>query len=146
MVEDGEATTYSAIISEHDTERVQRDVRKNILKELAKDEWNEGKGPHGIVAHIAHDALESIDIPVLCDILLNIGYVKTLNLILSSPGGEGTVVEKFVSLCREQCQKFRVIIPHEAKSAATLIALGADEIIMGPSSELGPIDAKSSLL
>jgi ClpP class serine protease len=78
--------------------------------------------------------------------MLNIGDVKTLNLILCSPGGDGVVVEKFVSLCRSQCKKFRVLIPYEAKSAATLIALGADEIIMGPQSEIGPIDAQVEVI
>jgi hypothetical protein len=33
-----------------------------------------------------------------------------------------------------------VVIPRKAKSAATLLALGADEIHMGLMSELGPID------
>ena len=33
-----------------------------------------------------------------------------------------------------------VLIPYRAKSAATLIALGADRILMSDSSELGPID------
>jgi hypothetical protein len=33
-----------------------------------------------------------------------------------------------------------VIVPDSAKSAATLIAIGADEIVMGYCSELGPID------
>ena len=35
---------------------------------------------------------------------------------------------------------FRVIVPESAKSAATLIALASDEIVMGYLSELGPID------
>ncbi|NLF30567.1 MAG: hypothetical protein GX591_06735 [Planctomycetes bacterium] len=55
-------------------------------------------------------------------------------------------MEKFVALCRAQCKRFRVIIPNEAKSAATLIALGADEIVMGPTSEIGPIDAQIPVL
>jgi Serine dehydrogenase proteinase len=39
-----------------------------------------------------------------------------------------------------------VIVPNRAKSAATVIALGADEIIMGYCSELGPIDAQVPVL
>ncbi len=78
--------------------------------------------------------------------LLKIGEVDTLNLILHSPGGDGAVVETVVSLCRTHCKKFRVIVPTEAKSAATMIALGADEIVMGPPSELGPIDAQIMVL
>jgi hypothetical protein len=36
--------------------------------------------------------------------------------------------------------QFRVIVPELAKSAATIVALGAKEIVMGYCSELGPID------
>lgn len=48
-------------------------------------------------------------------------------------------------MCRSFLTKngeFKVIIPNKAKSAATLVALGANEIVMGYSSELGPIDAQ----
>lgn len=37
-------------------------------------------------------------------------------------------------------EKFAVAVPRKAKSAATLLSLGADEIHMGLLSELGPID------
>jgi len=43
-------------------------------------------------------------------------------------------------MCRNSTKSFRVIIAESAKSAATLIALAADEIVMGYTSELGPID------
>ena len=36
--------------------------------------------------------------------------------------------------------RVRVIVPDYAKSAGTLMALGADRIIMSETSELGPID------
>ena len=35
---------------------------------------------------------------------------------------------------------FSVVVPNVAKSTATMLVLGADEIVVGPSSELGPID------
>jgi len=38
------------------------------------------------------------------------------------------------------CRRFVVVVPDIAKSAATIFALGAHEIIMGPTSDLGPID------
>jgi hypothetical protein len=103
---------------------------------------NGSPGPHGTIAHLSQGALNGSDVSMLANVLLNLGDMKTLNLILESPGGDGTQVEKFVSLCRNQCERFRVIIPNEAKNAATLIALGADEIVMEPPSELGPIDAQ----
>ena len=134
--------TYASILKEHDVGTQQREVRQTLLKVLSSAEFNGNKEPNGTVVHISHSSLSSREIPILGDVLLNIGDVETLNLILHSPGGDGSVVEKFVDLCRSQCKRFRVIIPNEAKSAATLVALGADEIVMGPPSELGPIDAQ----
>ncbi len=64
-----------------------------------------------------------------------------------TPGGDGTAAEKILDLCRKYCTKsFRVVVPLYAKSAGTLIALGADEILMGETSELGPIDAQVFIL
>lgn len=39
-----------------------------------------------------------------------------------------------------RCTTFSVAVPDQAKSAATLLALGADQILMGPTSDLGPVD------
>lgn len=141
-----DATSYTAILDEHDVAKTQRDTRVKLLREMKKAEYHDGHNHNGVIAHISWDALTATDIPVLGNVLLKIGDVDTLDLILHSPGGEGTVVEKFVSLCRAQCKRFRVIIPNEAKSAATMIALGADEILMGPPSELGPIDAQVEVI
>lgn len=115
--------SYSAILQEHDPARMQRETRKKLLEELAEKQFNNGDGPNGVIAHIAAGPISASDIPVLGNVLLQIGDVRTLNLILQSPGGDGTVVEKFVSLCRSHCKSLRVIVPNEAKSAATLIAL-----------------------
>ncbi|MBA7550957.1 hypothetical protein ES705_43488 [subsurface metagenome] len=43
-------------------------------------------------------------------------------------------------MVREFCEEFDILIPYKAQSAATLISLGADNIIMGKKAELGPID------
>lgn len=63
-----------------------------------------------------------------------------LDLLIQSQGGDIDQAEKIIYLCRARSRGFRVIIPESAKSAATLIALGSDEIIMSDTSELGPID------
>ncbi len=66
---------------------------------------------------------------------------KDILLILKSPGGEVEPAYLISKLCnRLKKEKFIVGIPAEAKSAATLLSLGADEIHMGAMSELGPID------
>lgn len=69
-----------------------------------------------------------------------IGDTNCIDLLLHSPGGFGEVAEKLVAMCRSRCEEFRVIVPNYAKSAATMVALGADVIVMGAPSELGPID------
>src|SRR5713101_7665949 len=63
-----------------------------------------------------------------------------VDLFIHSNGGSGTVPWRVVSLIREYTDKFAVLVPHHAFSAATLIALGADEIIMHKMGCLGPID------
>jgi hypothetical protein len=65
---------------------------------------------------------------------------KDIDLLLQSPGGDIDVAEKLIYMCRSNAKSFRVIVAESAKSAATLIALAADSIVMSNTSELGPID------
>lgn len=89
-------------------------------------------------------SMHTSDIPHLETVLNSISGADQINLLVHSPGGDGTIVEKIVEMCRShlssQNRKFRVIVPNIAKSAATVLALGADQILMGYCSELGPID------
>ena len=68
-----------------------------------------------------------------------------LDLLIHSPGGDIDAAEKIVYMCRSKAKTFRVIVPEYAKSAATLIALAADSILMGYASELGPIDPQITI-
>jgi hypothetical protein len=70
--------------------------------------------------------------------------VPKLDIFLCSNGGSGTVPWRLVSLFREFAKSFGVLVPYRAYSAASLIALGADEIVMHPFAELGPIDPSVS--
>lgn len=74
------------------------------------------------------------------DLLRSLGKVKRLILMIQSAGGSAESAKKIVSLCRTYCDEFWVVVPDSAKSAATIIALGADKIVMSNTSELGPID------
>lgn len=64
-----------------------------------------------------------------------------IDFLLNSNGGDIYSAYKIICLIRSKCSKLRIIVPLYAKSAATLIALGADQIVMAPQSELGPLDA-----
>ena len=63
-----------------------------------------------------------------------------LDLFLHSPGGFLDSAYKIIGICKEYSNEFNVIVPLAAKSAATVICLGANEIVMTVFAELGPID------
>jgi len=67
---------------------------------------------------------------------------QKLDLFIYSRGGDANVPWPLVSMFREYAEAglFSVLIPFRAHSAATVIALGADEIVMTKKAELGPID------
>jgi hypothetical protein len=95
------------------------------------------------IASAQHPAsfIMSQDIPLFEDLLLSISGSEEGYLIINSNGGDGNVAEKIITMCRQRFTKsFKVIVPNFAKSAATMIALGSDEVLMGYLAELGPID------
>ena len=66
---------------------------------------------------------------------------KDVLLVLVSNGGYVVPAYQISKLCREWARdKFIVAVPRHAKSAATLICLGADVVHMGSLSHLGPVD------
>lgn len=72
---------------------------------------------------------------------LNANHDKDVFLMLLSRGGSIEPAYQISKLCKSFAkQRFVVAVPRQAKSAATLIAIGADEIHMGPLGQLGPID------
>lgn len=65
---------------------------------------------------------------------------KEVDIIIVSYGGDPMVSYRLMNILRERFDKIGVLIPFAAYSAATLFALGADEIVMHPFSNLGPVD------
>lgn len=65
---------------------------------------------------------------------------REVDVLLVSRGGDPMVAWRIVTLLRERFDAFDVLLPYEAYSAATLLALGANNIIMHPFSNLGPVD------
>lgn len=65
---------------------------------------------------------------------------KEIDVLIVSHGGDPTVSWRIISMLRERFDKVGVLLPFTAFSAATLLALGADEIVMHPYSNLGPVD------
>ncbi len=65
---------------------------------------------------------------------------ERIDVFLFSRGGDVSVPWRIVSMLREFCKELNVLVPYKAHSAATMIALGADRIVMGRKAELSPID------
>jgi hypothetical protein len=81
------------------------------------------------------------DVPLFEDLLRSVSGAEEGYLMINSPGGDANAAEKLLTMCRQRFRKrFSVIVPDYAKSAATMIALGSDKILMGYLAELGPID------
>ena len=83
-------------------------------------------------------------IPIISRQLRKIGKVNKIDLFLYSAGGDTMVPWRLVSMIREYCDTFSVLIPYKAHSSATMISLGADEIVMSDLSEISPIDPSTA--
>lgn len=100
-----------------------------------------------VIAYITGDrpGMETQIHPEVVDMiaeLLDVAFNKSkkISLFLYSVGGITLAGWNIVNLIRMFCDEFEVIIPSKALSTATLISIGADEIIMTKQATLGPID------
>jgi hypothetical protein len=84
---------------------------------------------------VCHD-----DVLALYEVLEKIGVQEKIYLFLKSSGGNGQASLRLVNLLRQYCREIIAVIPLECASAATMIALGANEIQMGPMAYLTPVD------
>src|SRR5919198_4724796 len=64
---------------------------------------------------------------------------KAIDLLIASYGGEPMVAWRIMSLLHQRVDKVSVLIPQSAYSAATLVAFGANEIVMHPNGHIGPV-------
>lgn len=97
---------------------------------------------------------QGINVQMAADVIPEI--IKQINLIdekneevdflILSNGGDPIVAYRIISLLREKFEKINVIVPYIAYSSATLVALGADEILMHPYGNLGPIDPQINIV
>ena len=81
--------------------------------------------------------VDRIDTLGFVDMLHNITPGDPIDLLLHTPGGDVDAAEKLITLVRSAAGEdgqLRVIVPDYAKSAGTLMALGANAIVMSDSS------------
>jgi len=80
------------------------------------------------------------DVMALHDILSGAGPQPRLVLFVKSDGGSGMAALRMVHLLRRYARRLTVVAPLNCASAATMLALGADTIAMGPLSYLTAVD------
>jgi ATP-dependent protease ClpP protease subunit len=81
------------------------------------------------------------DVVALYEIFKHIGRSEDIALFIKSNGGDVEASLRLVNLMREYNTRVHALVPLESASAATMIALGADEISMGPLAHLTAIDS-----
>jgi ATP-dependent protease ClpP protease subunit len=89
----------------------------------------------GASAQIGNDAY-----PWFVEHLDKIGVVPRITLVLHTLGGATMAAVSIMNLIRHFCDEYEVIVPRVARSAGTLMSLGADKILMTKQATLGPID------
>lgn len=107
---------------------LEKDLNARILAVVTGDR-------QGMETRIAPDIL-----PLISEHLSHIGPTETLALFLYTPGGDSIGGWGLVNLIRQYCTKLKVLVPFRALSCGTLIAMGADEILMGKHGFLSPVD------
>jgi len=117
-----------------------RDDRKKLIAELEKLRGSRlltyitgDRMP--VPAQIGDDAVRP-----LYEQLRGLGQTEKLDLFIYSRGGAIDVPWRMVTALRGAATEWTALIPFRANSAATLLALGAEKIVMGRNGELGPID------
>lgn len=80
------------------------------------------------------------DVVVFHALLRKLGPQDKVSLFLKSDGGTGTASLRIVHLLRQYAKHVSALVPLNCMSAATMIALGADEVLMGPLAYLSAVD------
>lgn len=125
----GVGTTYTPLYRAQNEDRY---LRQALIRKYQED--------YNCNLVVMIDQIESDSVTLFAEILHGLDCNKDLHLMLCSPGGDGEIAVRLARMAQASCRHFYVLVPESAKSAATILALGAHGIIMGPTSDLGPID------
>lgn len=80
------------------------------------------------------------DVLAIYNLLERIGNTNKLYWFIKSDGGNGKASLRIVNLIRSRCEHLVSLVPLECASAATMMAIGTDEIQMGPMAYLSAVD------
>jgi ATP-dependent protease ClpP protease subunit len=111
----------------------QKDGRAVILYASKWTQFTLGLPPEFI-------SITAEDVQGFMEVMHGLPVENGLDLVIHLPGGSGEAAEALVSYVRSKFDDVRVLVPHAAMSAATMLACAGDQIVLGKHSFLGPID------
>ncbi len=88
----------------------------------------------------APNFIDLSDVDGFTDLINSVKEHTSVDVLLHSPGGRPDATERLVGLLRGKFSEVNFLIPHSAYSAATMLALSGNCVILHPSATLGPID------
>jgi len=130
--------SFSRILDENTQDKYRQELIGNIEERLE----DIVDGSVGVTTYMVDGGapLTPDDTKGFEDMLRDVGDNDYTFLIIDSPGGDAETALRVIRLYRQTSDSYKTIVPDRAKSAATQICLGSNEIFMGRNSELGPID------
>ena len=94
----------------------------------------------GLASQMAGDSIR----PIIDQLELIPKNNSEIDFLIISNGGDPITSLRIMGLLRERFNKVSVMLPYVAYSAATILSLGADELVMHPYSNIGPVDPQLS--
>jgi ATP-dependent protease ClpP protease subunit len=93
-----------------------------------------------VVSYYTTGSIVADDVKYFYAHLKDIGYQDKLFFVLKSEGGDGKSAYRIASMLRNFCNELTIVIPEQAASAATMLSLAADKIIMTPLAYFTAVD------
>ena len=122
---------------------VERYQRQTIIKQI------QARSKPLLICYVSGSecAIDASDTMPFVDLLHNVPPSRDMDLLLHTNGGSIDAAEKLMRMMKKKVgtAALRIIVPDFAKSAGTLMVLGADSVVMSDMSELGPIDPQIQL-
>lgn len=111
---------------------------KKAITDLAREILEIRKNP---ILLINLEQIEKPDVLKIHDLFFEKKF-EVLDVILQTPGGDIDAAFTITKILRKKADQVNIIVPLYAKSAGTLICIGADQILLTDLSELGPLDTQ----
>lgn len=134
---------WNDILNEINSDNHLDNVRRKYLRELSDYTGRNTIAYYSafLERQVTNVDINDSDMNGFMNAVHGLDYSKGLDLILHTPGGNPAAAESIITYLRTVFHNdLRIIVPHMAMSAGTLMACAAKEIVMGKHSFLGPVD------